>query len=125
MAALRAVAILVLFPSTLASAFFTLMGLAFSADSIRRGEQTSTGIFLLCAMFAGWFGLVTAWRVYYGILLERSNLNRPVTWVGLASGSLTSIALVYLSGGSFLFRIMFFGWPLIAVVYFAFAIRSR
>lgn len=120
--ALRAVAILVLLPGTLVSGFGSLLGFAFVADSFRRSDHVAAGAVLLVAMAAGWFGLVTSWRLYYGLLRGRTGFDRRVAWAGLTCGSLVSLGLMVATGGSLNFRIVFFGWPLLAAAFFGIAL---
>ena len=121
--ALRAIALLVLLPSTLVAGFFTFMGLAFVAASLGDGEYTTSAVILLAAMVAGWFGLVTAWRLYDGMHRGHPNLSRPTAWAGLACGCVTSVGLIATTGGSIGFRLVFFGWPLLAAAFFAIALK--
>lgn len=115
--ALHAVALLVLMPSTLGAAFWSLMGAAFAFKSLSRGEYVNTSLLVLLALAAGWFGIVTLWRTYYG-LANRAPFNRMLASVGLACGSAVSLALVANTGGTLAFRLLFFGWPLLAVLAF-------
>lgn len=119
----HAVGILVLLPSTLVASFWSLFGVAFVEDSLRRSENFIAGISLLVAMILGWFGLVIAWRLYYAFQHGRTNFNRPIAWAGLICGSVASLGLIATSGGSLTFRGVFFGLPLIAAVFFGISLR--
>jgi len=121
--ALHAVGILVLLPTTLAAAFWSLLGVGFSVAFFRTGDHVFASLLLLLAMAAGWFGIVTLWRLYYSFLSDRHpRSNFVVIWAGLACGCVTSLALIATTGGSILFRVVFFGWPLLAVALFLIAL---
>ena len=120
--ALRVIAILVLLPSTLVASFWSLFGVVFVVDALERNDRVASGIVLLAAMAAGWFGLITTWRLYYGFLHGRPSLNLRVAWLGLICGSLTSTGLIATTGGSLAFRIAFIGWPLLGAAFFAMAL---
>lgn len=122
---LRAVGLGILMPTTLVAAFGSLPGAGLSLGAIRAGTAGLSATLWLVALVAGWFGMVTLWRLYYGFLRERSGLNRVTTWVGLVCGSLVSLALVTASGGSLTFRVLFFGWPLWAVAFFVVALARQ
>lgn len=117
--ALRFVAILVLLPSTLVAAFWSLMGIPFAEDALQRRGHAVAGTVLFAALAAGWFGLVTLWRLYYHLLHERTDFNRNIAWAGLAVGCLVSLALIATTGGTLTFRVVFFGWPLLTAAFFA------
>lgn len=116
---LRLIAIAVLVPSTLVAGFWSLLGAAWVVDALRRGEHLGTAIALIAAMAGGWFGLVTAWRLYYRLRRGDLAFDRRVAWCGLACGALVSIGLIATTGGALLFRLGFFGWPLLAAAFFA------
>jgi len=120
--ALYVIAILVSLPSTLAAAFWTLLGSGFTSDALRRHDHAPAAFALLAAMLAGWFGLVTLWRLHYLLLQGRTDFNRHTAWAGLACGCLVSLALIAVTGGTLVFRITFFGWPLLGAGYFMFAL---
>lgn len=115
---LRLVAIAVLLPSTLVAGFWSLPGFAFVADALLRSQQPGTAALVLAALVAGWVGLGTAWRLYYCLLRKELDFDQRRAWWGLASGTLVAIGLMAATGGSLMFRIVFFGWPLLAVAFF-------
>ncbi len=114
---LRLIAIAVLLPSTLGAGFWSMLGFGFVADALLRGEHPVAAALVLLALVAGWVGLGTAWRLYYGLLRGDAAVDLRRGWWGLASGALVCIALVAVTSGSLLFRICFFGWPLLAVAF--------
>jgi hypothetical protein len=115
---LRLVAIGVLFPSTLGAGFWSMLGFGFVADALLRSQHPGTAAAVLAAIVAGWIGLGTAWRLYYCLLRQELAFDRRRAGWGLAIGALVTIGLATLSGGSLLFRIGFYGWPLLAVAFF-------
>lgn len=117
--ALRLVAIIFLIPSTLVVGWGSLLGLAFASAGLRDAGHAVAAAFLLLAMALGWFGLVTLWRLYYGLLRGRRDINRQFAWAGLASGVVVSLGLIALTGGALAFRIAFFGCPVPAAAYFS------
>jgi hypothetical protein len=119
---LYVIAIFVSLPSTLAAAFWTLLGTDFVLDAFRRHDRVMTATALLAALVTGWFGLVTLWRLHYRLLQGRADFNQHVAWAGLACGCLVSLGLIAVTGGTLIFRIIFFGWPLLAAAYFAFVL---
>ena len=117
--ATHAIGILVIIPTTLVAAFWSLLGV-----SVALSERPS-GILVLFALLAGWFGIVTLWQLYHDFLGGEPHPNILVAWLGLACGCITSLVLIVTSGGSAMFRIVFFGWPLIAAAYFSFGLVRR
>ena len=119
---LGVIAIAVLVPSTLVAGFWSLLGAAWVADALRRGEHTGTALALIAAMAGGWFGLVTAWRLHYRLRRKDLAFDLRMAWCGLASGALVCMGLIATTGGSLLFRAAFLGWPLLAVAFFGAAL---
>jgi len=114
---LRLIAIAVLVPSSLCAAFGTLLGVAWAADALQRGQHLGTALALIAAIAAGWFGLVTAWRLYYQLLRQQVTLERRIAGLGLACGALVAIGLMATTAGAPMFRLAFFGWPLLAAAF--------
>lgn len=121
----HATGILVLFPSTLVAGIWTLHGVPFVVAGFRRSENVAGCAILLVAMLVGWFGLVTAWRLYHALLNGRTDFNRRVAWSGLACGSIVSVLLILASNGTLVFRIGFFSWPLLAAFFYAAWLRCK
>ncbi|MEE7547490.1 hypothetical protein HF319_10980 [Xanthomonas sp. Kuri4-1] len=119
---LHAIALCVLVPSTLVTAFWALMGAGYVVGEFGREAHGLAPLLVLCSMVTGGSGMFTAWYLYLGLANGRTDLGRPIVWVGLALGSATSLALMAVTGGSLGFRVTFLGWPLLAVAYFAFAL---
>lgn len=115
---LRLVAIAVLFPSTLGAGFWSMLGFGFVADALLRSQNPGVAGMVLSAIVAGWIGLGTAWRLYYCLLRKDFAFDRRRAWWGLASGTLVALSLMAVTSGSLLFRVVFLGWPLLAVAFF-------
>ena len=116
---LRLIAIVVLLPSTLVAGFWSLLGFGFVADALLRGEHAGTAALVLAALVAGWIGLGTAWRLYYCLLRQDLGFDRQRAWWGLACGTLVAIGLIAAAAGPLMSRIVYFGWPLLAVAFFS------
>ncbi|MCD2512390.1 hypothetical protein [Comamonas endophytica] len=112
------VAVAVLLPATLGAGFWSLLGFGFVADALLRSQHPGAAAMVLAALVGGWFGLGTAWRLYYCLLRGDLSFDRRRAWWGLGSGALVAISLIALSSGSLMFRLAFFGWPLLAVAFF-------
>lgn len=119
---LRVVGLFVLVPTTLVAAFGSVPVAGLSVDAIRSGQLEWLAIAPLVALVAGWFGIVTLWRLYDCLLHGRHGFHRGLAWAGLACGSAVSATLVATGGGSTMFRVLFFGWPLLAVAFFVLAL---
>ncbi len=115
---LRLMAVAVLLPSTLGAGFGSLLGGAFVADALRRGHALPASAALAVAMAAGWFGLVTLWRLYYRLLRGDAGFSRRTAWLGLACGSAVSAGSMAVTGGTLPVRIVLFGWPLLGAAFF-------
>ncbi len=116
---LRLIAVAVLLPSTLGAGFWSLVGGAFLVDALRRGHALPAAAVLALAMAAGWFGLVTLWRLYYRLLRGDPGFSRRTAWLGLACGSAVSAVAMAVTGGALPMRIALFGWPLLGAAVFS------
>lgn len=121
--ALRLIGFFVLLPSTLGAGFWTLQGIGYVVHAWSRAADTSFACALAIAMALGWFGLLTLWRLYYSLLRGVLSFSRRTAWAGLVCGSLVSVALIMASGGTVVFRLSLFGWPLLASAYFGIVLR--
>ena len=119
--ALRAIGIIVLLPTTLVAGFWTLLGVPALVDAIARPSVVHPYRAWLVAplLVAGWFGLVTLWRLYYRFEAGRDLGDTRVYRAGLLAGCATSIALLLSMPGQFLAA-----WPLIGAVYFGWRLRA-
>lgn len=112
------IAFVVIVPSTLVALFYSALGLLFAVDAIRSDEHVGNAVLMLLCLFAGWFGIVALWRAYYLLAGGQRSFSRRFLWIGFGCGSLVSAALIALVNGSLLFRALFFGWPMLAVIAF-------
>jgi hypothetical protein len=113
--ALSIIALLVLLPSTAVSLVCTVFGFAAWSDGPRGGPYLTwfaAPIVLLC----GWFGLISLWQMYFALSNRRLTASPKLIWLGLACGCASSAALIYSLGGSLSFKVVLFGWPLLAAV---------
>jgi len=103
--ALWATFVLVVLPTTLMSLVGTVLGLGM-------------GKFwpVLALSSAGWFGVVTLWRLFIGLWRQRPPRSTRVIWAGLTAGCAVSLLLAVSVHD--IWSAVFFGWPLLAALYF-------
>lgn len=114
--------LLVVLPTTLASMAASVFGLALMLDSVGapygplRERHVAGSAMMLGLLVAGWFGIVTLWRLFVGLLRNAPPVRSRVVWAGLLSGSAASICLVLaMKGGA---ANLVFAWPLLAALHF-------
>jgi hypothetical protein len=112
-------------PSTLISIGFTALALGQMSKSI---EERSFGIALFVPFFlsAGWFGLVTLWRLFIGLSSSELPENRPVVWAGLASGCAVDLCLlvdIAILGGHRFWESSYVAWPMLAALHYGIAFK--
>lgn len=112
------IAFVVIVPSTLVALFYSALGLLFAVDAIRSDEHVGNAVLMLLCLFSGWFGIVALWRAYYLLAGGQRSISRRFLWIGFGCGSLVSVALIAMVNGSLVFRALFFGWPMLAVIAF-------
>ena len=112
------IAFVVIVPSTLVALFYSALGLLFAVDAIRSDEHVGNAVLMLLCLFSGWFGIVALWRAYYLLAGGQRSFSRRFLWIGFGCGSLVSVALIAMVNGSLVFRALFFGWPMLAVIAF-------
>lgn len=105
-------------PSTLVALFYSALGLLFAVDAIRSDEHVASAVLVLLCLFAGWFGIFSLWRAYYLLAGGQRSFSRRFLWIGFGCGGLVSAVLIAVVNGSLLFRALFFGWPMLAVIPF-------
>ena len=121
---IHALGIFVIFPATLAAAFFSLFALAKLLSFIFVERDTSTHDFMMHLRLAvglalGWAGVITGVKLYSHFLLSDASPSwSGFAWTGLLCGTVTCVGLIYTSGGSLSFRICAMGWPLIGAAVF-------
>jgi hypothetical protein len=113
--ALRAIGIAVLFPTTMVAGFFSFLGIPFALDSIHHPNPVYPWRMALIGllMAAGWFGIVTMWRMYYHYSSDRPLGNAKMALIGLISGISVAVALLSSMPGK-----LFVAWPLLGALYF-------
>jgi hypothetical protein len=123
---LFAIAFFVMIPTTLVAALSSIFLIGSVVDAIRPGHDPINGLFVILFIIFGWFGIVTLWRLYHAFLEPNSpNINQPLAWLGLFCGSTASVILVVSAGGTITFKLLFFGWPLIAAAFFSALLLKR
>ncbi|WP_230024998.1 hypothetical protein [Massilia sp. Bi118] len=116
--ALYLVAFFVLVPTTLVAAPLTVVGMVVAWTSIFERSAASPPA-MFSALTLGFLGLASMWVLFFHYL--KSVSNPPASHlhcIALLAGAAVSLALVVSSGGSLLFRALFFGWPLTGAVFF-------
>jgi len=119
--ALRVIGIVVLLPTTLVASFWTFMGVPALIDSVTHPNTVYPYRALLLAplLSAGWFGIITLWRLYSHFDANLDLGNIKIHWTGLVAGCLASAALLLAMPGQLLAA-----WPLIAALYFGWRLRA-
>lgn len=116
--------VLVVLPTLLAACFGTLVAAARIYEFVFiQGPDVAYGIGahlqLLAITVLGWTGLVTLVRLHNHFL--RSNAvpaRNSFAWTGLVCGVIACMGLMGWINASVEFRLVFLGWPLIAVLVF-------
>ena len=119
--ALKTIGIVVLLPTTLVALFWTFLGVPALIDSIAHPSLVYPyrALVLAPVLVAGWFGLITLWRLYYRFDAHRPLGNIKVHWAGLVAGCTASVALLLAMPGQLLAA-----WPLIAAIYFGWRLHA-
>ena len=113
-ATLHTLAVLVLWPTTLFACLVGVAGLAAALEDAFRGSFRTIGLVPL--VLAGWFGIITLWRLHYFFLGSASSPpNSHMSWLGLACGTTTSVVFIASTDGA----LLFFGWPLLAAIFYS------
>ena len=112
---------LVVLPTTLASLVGSIFGLGWVLDSVGSSDYPMHDrhlvgtVFALALLIAGWFGIVTLWRLFVSLIRGLRPIRRPAVWAGLLAGSAASICLIFIVNGGAVS--LLFGWPLVAVLH--------
>jgi hypothetical protein len=117
---LTAVALIFILPTTLVAGFWTIVGgtaaiAALIGDSFTR----ASGVYIVALLLSGWYGIFTLWKLYFAFYKVKAPTNIKRCWFGLVLGTITSLIMLFTFGGSIYFRVLFFGWPIIATLIFA------
>ncbi|MNY53783.1 hypothetical protein D3C86_1895740 [compost metagenome] len=97
----------------------SLSAFGFVADALLRNQQPGAAAQVLAALVAGWIGLGTCWRLYYCLMRKDLGFDHRRAWWGLACATLFAIGLIATAVGPLMSRIVYFGWPLLAVAFFS------
>lgn len=116
--------VLVILPTLLAACFGTLVASARIYEFVFiQGPDVSYGtgahLQLLAITILGWAGLVTVVRLHTHFLQSTAvpAWNR-FAWTGLVCGVIACVGLMGWINASIEFRLVFLGWPLMAVLVF-------
>jgi hypothetical protein len=118
--------LMVVVPSTVASIGFTALALGQMAKGI---EKRDFGVALFVPLFvsAGWFGIVTLWRLFVGLSSNELPRSRSVVWAGLASGCVVDLCLVVdmvaMGSGHRLWEASYIAWPMVAALHYGVAFK--
>jgi hypothetical protein len=112
-------------PSTVMSVGFSALALGQMANSI---EHRDFGVALLVPVFlsAGWYGLVTLWRLFFGLSSSKWTGSRSVVWTGLALGCTVDLCLVAdmaTLGRHGFWEAACVAWPMLAAIHYGIAFR--
>jgi hypothetical protein len=112
------VAFLVMVPTTLVAAPLAFVGLVTAFAAIVE-ESAASPLAILSLVTFGLFGLASMWLLFFHYLKNTANPPRS-KWhhCALLGGAAVALTLVVSCAGSLLFRVLFFGWPLIGAVFF-------
>jgi hypothetical protein len=116
----------VIFPTAIVAAVLGFVGILVALDAFSHDTYGVSPSFMLFLIALGCFGIFTLGKLLnhfrYSVELPPDALYY---WFGLLCGSASSIYLVIESGGTLLFNILFFGWPLLAVMVFSIMLIPR
>ena len=115
----KAIAVCVLLPTTLVAMFWTLLGVPALFDAFDNHGAAGASVGLSLALVAGWFGLLTLWRLYRNLGAAQFCERQTNYWIGLGAGVGASLYLLMTMPGQWLA-----GWPLVAALYFALRLRA-
>jgi hypothetical protein len=117
--------LLVVVPSTVVSIGFSALALGQMAKSIEN-RDFGTALFVPFFLSAGWYGLVTLWRLFIGLSSSELPENRSVVWAGLASGCVVDLCLLVdmaTLGGPRFWEASYLAWPMLAAFHYGIAFK--
>jgi hypothetical protein len=117
-AALFFVGLFILLPTTLVTVVFAPMGVVYALAMLIEHQFEKASI--LCVVITcGSAGVISMWILFIHFK-NQSEKSPPslVHCIALLCGSAVSIWFVIYSGGTLMFRLLFFGWPLLGALYF-------
>jgi len=112
------VGLFILLPTTLVTAIFAPMGAVYALAMLVE-HQFETAAILFAVITCGSAGVISMWilSIHFKNNTEKS-LSALAHCMALLGGSAVSIWFVIYSGGTLMFRLLFFGWPVLAALYF-------
>lgn len=117
---------LVIVPATIVAAVLGFVGMMAALDALVHDTYGVSPGMMLALIALGWIGIFTLWKLLnYFHYSSEPPTNALFYWFGLLCGSTASIILVISSGGTLLFKMLFFGWPLLAVMIFSIMLIPR
>ena len=117
-AGLYVVWLFILLPTTLVTVVFAPMGAVYALAMLVE-RQFGTAANLFAVLTCGSAGVISMWILCFHFKNSAGkSLSAVVHCVALLSASAVSILFVIYSGGTLMFRILFFGWPLMGALYF-------
>lgn len=69
---------------------------------------------LVAVLGAGWFGIITLWMLFLGLIQDRPPKRPRIVWAGLIAGGMVSLYFIVWGGNP---GMLMFGWPLIAALH--------
>ena len=113
----------VVVPTTVMSVGFSALALGQMASSIEHGDF-GVAVFVPLFLCAGWCGLVTLWRLFFGLSSCKWTGSRSVVWAGLVIGSTVDLCLVVdmaTLGRHRFWEAFWIAWPMLAAVHYGIA----
>jgi hypothetical protein len=110
--------VFVLFPTTVVAGMTTFVGIVYALAMLSEGKvQIPLTVFTLTTF--GTAGIISLWILFLHFFKNKENpSNSLLHSTALLAGAAVSTWFVVYSGGTLLFRLLFFGWPLIGAAYF-------
>lgn len=108
----------VIAPTMLVALFYSVPGVMFALESLQAGEHVADAVQVLLCIAGGWLGIIALWHAYAALSSDHLAFNRTLVWIGFSCGCVVSLLLIATTNGSLLFRVLFFGWPLLGVAVF-------
>lgn len=112
------VGLFILIPATLVTVVLAPMGAVYALAMLVE-RQFGTAAILLAVITFGSAGVISMWILCIHFKNDTGkSLSALVHCVALLCGSAVSIWFVIYSGGTLMFRLIFFGWPVLGALYF-------
>lgn len=108
----------VIVPTMLVALFYSVPGVMFALESFQAGEHVADAVQVLLCIAGGWLGIIALWHAYAALSSNPLAFNKTLVWIGFSCGCVVSLLLIGTTNGSLLFRVLFFGWPLLGVAVF-------